>query len=103
METARLKKLFLVDIGEGRCVMHDGYIQLGIFSHSVEKHIEMSNAICGDDPIDWQVTYWMPDPFCIRYKRTNFQKTMKANEGSPKTDNSVGYPNQAETRLNRTV
>ena len=98
-----MKQLFLVDIGDGRCVMHDGYIQLGIFSHSVERHIELSNAICGDNPIYWQVTYWMPDPFCMRYKRSNFQHTMKANEGSAKTDNSADYPNQAENRLNRTV
>ena len=97
------KKLFLVNIEGGKCVMHDGYIQLGFFPHSAERHIELSNAICGDDPIDWQVTYWMPDPFYMRYKRPNYQHTMKVNEGSPKTDNSAGYPNQAETRLNRTL
>lgn len=96
------KQLFLVDIEDGRCVMHDGYIQLGIFSHSVEKHIELSNVICGDEPINWQITYWMPDPFCMRYKRINFQHTMKANEGSPKTDNSSDY-NQPQSRLDRTL
>ena len=31
----------------------------------------------------------MPDPFCIRYKRINYQHTMKANEGSPRTDNAL--------------
>ena len=98
-----MKQLFIVDLENDRCATHDGYIQLGIFSHSAKKHIEMSNAICGDDPIDWQLTYWMPDPFCIRYKRVNFQKTVKANEGSPKTDNSTDYPSQALTRLNRTL
>ena len=97
------KKLFLVDIEECKSIMHDGYIQLGFFPHSAERHIELSNSICGDNPIDWEVTYWMPDPFCNRYKRNSFQQTMKANEGSPKTDNSSDYPNQAETRLNRTV
>ena len=98
-----MKRLFLVDVGDDKCVMHDGYIQLGIFSHSAQRHVEMSNDICGDDPIDWQVTYWMPDPFSDRYKRVNYQHTMKANEGSPKTDNSSDYPNQAQTRLNRTL
>ena len=97
------KKLFLVNVEDGRSIMHDGYIQLGIFSHSAERHIELSNSISGNDPIDWEVTYWLPDPFCIRYKRSNFQKTMKVNEGSPKTDNSANYPNQAENRLNRTL
>ena len=102
MEAERLKQLFIVDIGNGRCLTHDGHIQLGVFKHSVERHLEMSNDLCGGDPIDWQVTYWMPDPFCIRYKRINYQHTMKANEGSPKTDNSSDY-NQPESRLERTL
>ena len=83
-----MKTLYIVDIGNGECVTHDGDIQIGIFDHSVEKHIELSNAICGDNPIDWQVTYWMPDVFINRYKRVSFQKTEKKNEGSPKTDNA---------------
>ena len=96
------KMLFLVDIGNGRCVSHDGYIQIGIFSHSVEKHLEL----CPEQ--EWQVTYWMPDPFCIRYPRPNYQHTMKANEGSPKTDNATDsrprdFPDQATNRLERTL
>lgn len=103
-----MKQLFIVDTGDGRCVTHDGYIQLGIFKHSVEKHLEMSNAVCGSDPIDWQITYWMPDPFHIRYKRANFQHTMKANQGSARTDNATDprprdFPGQAEIRLERTL
>jgi hypothetical protein len=103
-----MKQLFIVDIGNGECVTHDGYIQIGVFDHSVEKHIELSNAICGDNPIDWQVTYWMPDPFCIRYKRASFQRTEKMNEGSPRTDNATDsrprdFPDQATTRLERTL
>ena len=57
-----LKQLFIVDIGENKCVTHDGYIQIGIFNHSVEKHLELNPVI------DWQVTYWMPDIFTNRYK-----------------------------------
>ena len=96
------KMLFLVDIGNGRCVSHDGYIQIGIFSHSVEKHLELNPEQ------EWQVTYWMPDPFCIRYPRPNYQHTMKANEGSPKTDNATDsrprdFPDQATNRLERTL
>ena len=97
------KQLYLVEIEDGRCIMHDGYIQLGAFPHSAERHIEMSNAISGDNPINWQITYWMPDIWSNRYKRVSFQKTEKMNEGSPKTDNSVGYPSQAQSRLERTV
>ena len=77
-----MKTLYIVDIGNGECVTHDGYIQIGIFNHSVEKHLELNPAI------DWQVTYWMPDVFTNRYKRISFQKTEKKNEGSPKTDNA---------------
>ena len=77
-----MKQLFIVEIGENKCVTHDGYIQIGIFDHSLEKHIELCPTI------DWQVTYWMPDIFMNRYKRVSFQKTEKKNEGSPKTDNA---------------
>ena len=77
-----MKQLFIVSTSENECVTHDGYIQIGIFNHSVEKHLELNPTI------NWQETYWMPDPFCIRYKRINYQHTMKANEGSPRTDNA---------------
>ena len=75
-----MKQLFVVSIGDKSCVTHDGYIQIGIFNHSVEKHLEMNPLI------DRQVTYWMPDPLGLRYKRANFQHTMKANEGSASFD-----------------
>jgi len=77
-----LNTLYICDIGNGKYVTHDGYIQIGIFNHSVEKHIELNPTI------DWQITYWMPDVFINRYKRVSFQKTEKKNEGSPKTDNA---------------
>jgi hypothetical protein len=96
------KMLFLVDTGNGRCVSHDGYIQIGSFSHTVEKHLEL----CPEQ--EWQVTYWMPDPFRIRYPRANYQHTMKANEGSPKTDNATDsrprdFPDQPTERLERAL
>ena len=97
-----LKQLFIVSTSENECVTHDGYIQIGIFNHSVEKHLELNPTI------NWQETYWMPDPFCIRYKRINYQHTMKANEGSPRTDNALDsrprdFPDQATNRLERTL
>jgi len=78
-----MKQLFIVDIGNGRCVTHDGHVPLGSFKHSLEKHLEL----CPEQ--NWQVTYWMPDPLGKRYKRINFQHTMRANEGSPRTDNAL--------------
>jgi methionine aminopeptidase len=76
-----VKTLYICDIGRGKCITHDGYIQLGIMSHNVEKHIELNPTI------NWIVVHWIPDIFANRYKRVTFQKTEKANEGSPKTDN----------------
>ena len=96
------KMMFVVDGGNNTCITHDGYIQLGSFCHSAERHLEL----CPDQ--EWQVTYWMPDPFGIRYPRPNYQHTMKANEGSPRTDNSTDsrprdFPDQAINRLERTL
>ena len=76
------KQLFVTALNENKCLTHDGYIQIGIFNHSVEKHIEINPCI------DWLVVHWYPDVFKNRYKRVAFQKTAKANEGSPKTDNA---------------
>ena len=97
-----MKKLFIVKTGDNSCLTHDGYIQIGVFNHSVEKHLELNSLI------DWQVTYWMPDIFIHRYKRPNYQHTMKANEGSPRTDNATDsrprdFPDQPSERLERTL
>ena len=97
-----LKQLFIVSTSENECVTHDGYIQIGIFNHSVKKHLELNPTI------NWQETYWMPDPFCIRYKRASFQRTEKMNEGSPRTDNALDsrprdFPDQPTERLERTL
>ena len=87
---------FVVDYGD-HLVTHDGNIQLGVFYHSLEDHLRLNPTV------DWQVTYWAPDTFQTRYSRVNYQHHMKANEGSPRTDNSDGYPQQATNRLERTV
>ena len=92
---------FIVDCGD-HLITHDGHVQMGIFRHSLETHLRLN------PDIDWQVTYWMPDTFSIRYKRINFQHTMKANEGSPRTDNALDsrprdFPDQATVRLERTL
>ena len=97
-----MKQLFIVDIGNGECATHDGYIQIGVFSHTVEKHLELNPLV------NWQVTYWMPDIWMNRYKRVSFQKTEKKNEGSPRTDNAGDsrprvFPDHATFRLERTL
>ena len=79
------RKLYITPIDNGRCITHDGYIQLGIHSHDVKRHIELNPTI------DWEVTYWIPDIFKNRYKRVKFQKTEACNAGSPRTDNSGSW------------
>ena len=97
-----MKQLFVVDCGD-HLITHDGHVQMGFFRHSLETHLRMNAET------NWQVTYWMPDPFSVRYKRVNFQHTMKANEGSPKTDNATDsrprdFPGEQETtRLERSL
>ena len=97
-----MKKLFIVKTGDNSCLTPAGHVQMGSFNHSVEKHLEL----CPDQ--DWQVTYWMPDPLGLRYKRVNYQHTVKANEGSPRTENALDrrprdFPDQPTERLERTL
>ena len=63
-----MKTLYIYPHGD-RCITHDGYIQLGIMSHGVERHIELNSDV------NWVIVHWLPDPFSNRYKRLSFQKT----------------------------
>ena len=96
-----MKTLFVVDYGD-HLVTHDGYIQMGVFHHSLEEHLRLNSKV------EWQVTYWVPDTFSMRYKRANYQHHMTANEGSPRTDNASDsrprdFPDQPTNRLERTL
>ena len=103
------KSLFISDRGT-HLITHDGYIQLGIFNHSLEKHKELNPHT------NWVEVYWIPDKFSIRYPRVTWQDTEAVYAGSPKTDNATDcrprdFPQeescrivpQEETRLNRSV
>ena len=102
------RQIFIVPLNENKCLTHDGYIQIGIFNHSMQRHMEINPCI------DWQEVYWFPDIFKDRYKRVKFQRTEACNEGSPKTDNQgMGtvdltsrprdFPDQAQQRLDRAI
>jgi hypothetical protein len=80
METKQIEH-FISDRGD-HLITHDGYIQLGCFTHSLKDHYRLNPTI------EWIETYWIPDNFSKRYKRVSLQKTEKANEGSPRTDNA---------------
>ena len=86
------KEIFLVPLKENKCLTHDGYIQIGIFNHSVERHKELNPCII------WKEVYWYPDIFKNRYKRVKFQRTEACNVGSPKTDNVGCEAAMTETR-----
>jgi hypothetical protein len=79
-----VKTLYLYRLAD-RCISHDGYIQLGIFSHSIERHLELCPTI------NWVETYWLPDVFSFRYKRANFQAHERVNAGKPPTDNRSSW------------
>ena len=98
------KVLYIHRIGD-RCITHDGYIQIGIHSHSVERHIELCSTI------RWVETNWIPDVFGKRYKRATFQAHERVSGGKDYAEcRPRDFPNstacdtiQEENRLSRTV
>ena len=81
-----------------RCITHDGYIQLGVHSHSLERHLELSPSI------NWIETYWLPDVFAHRYKRASFQAHERVSGGKESIEERPrDFPDQPQTRLDRTV
>ena len=60
--------LYLYRLPNGECYSHDGYIQIGIYSHSVETHMKLNPTI------HWVETNWLPDIFTKRY---SFEKDVK--------------------------
>ena len=92
-----MKRLYIYRLGD-QCITHDGYIQIGIHSHSVERHIELCPTI------DWLETYWLPDVFGNRYKRAVFQAHERVSGGKDSIeDRPRDFPYQAQARLNRSV
>ena len=69
-----MRTMYIYRLGD-RCVTHDSYIQLGIHSHTVERHRELN------DTIHWVETNWMPDVFMKRYKRATFQAHERTHGG----------------------
>ena len=94
-----MKTLYIVDTDNGKCITHDGHIQIGIHPHNSARHIELCNEVAdknGFERINWVNVYWKPDVFSIRYKRVTFQRTQACNIGSPRTDNNGGGCNSLE-------
>lgn len=64
------RKLFVVETENG-LITHDGEFQLGFFRMSLEYFL-------GKVGVDYEVTYWLPDPMGKRYKKSNYQKHLKS-------------------------
>lgn len=47
-------------------ITHDGNVQTGIVHMSESDFLRMVQ-------VDYQKTYWVPDPYSIRYKSKSFQ------------------------------
>tara|TARA_Y100000816_G_C26017698_1_gene532322 strand:+ start:796 stop:1074 length:279 start_codon:yes stop_codon:yes gene_type:complete len=80
------------------CITHDGYMQLGIHSHSLERHLELCPSI------NWIETYWLPDIFSKRYKRASFQTHERVSDGKDSIEQRPrDFPDQPQARLDRSV
>jgi hypothetical protein len=62
--------LYYHKVNEKTIITHDGYVQLGIFFMTEEEFLAKVS-------VDYTETYWIPDVFCKRYKRANYQKHLK--------------------------
>ena len=60
--------LYVVRNGPYRVLTHDGHVELGSLSLSLERFLELVQV-----PV--LVVYWKPDPLGKRYPRINYQKT----------------------------
>jgi len=65
--TPRVRTLYVYQ-AEGRLITHDGHVQIGCHKMSMEQFMSYDRG-----HIRYVETYWIPDPFGKRYKRSNFQ------------------------------
>ena len=76
-----------------RCYTHDGHIQLGYHSHSVEEHLRL----CPD--IEWVEVYWLPDVFGKRPKRASFKAHLRVSGGKDAIENRPrDFPDEGGAR-----
>ena len=73
--------IYVCEIGENHLITHDGHIQLGSLHCTLEWYLDNVKV-----PVT--VVYWKPDPFCIRYDRLNYQRTMEI-AGKDALENSL--------------
>ena len=72
--------LYVVEISKDTLITHDGEVQLGFFSMSMDEFLKKVKVDCVE-------TYWLPDIFSNRYKRLNYQKHLNSASIGTKNDN----------------
>ncbi len=72
--------LYVIEVGENKLITHDGEVQLGFYSMSIDQFLKNSKT-------QYIETYWLPDIFSHRYKRNNYQKHLKRASIGTKNDN----------------
>ena len=87
-----MRTLYIYRHGD-RAITHDGYIQCGIHSHSVERHLELNPEI------NWVEVHWVPDVFKKRYKRATFQAHERVSGGKLGAENRPrDFPDEGGSR-----
>lgn len=71
--------LYVVEIEKNKLITHDGNVQLGVISMSLEEFMKKVK-------VDYTITYWIPDTFSQRYKRINYQHHLKSASIGTKDD-----------------
>ncbi|AIX29359.1 hypothetical protein Syn7803US2_248 [Synechococcus phage ACG-2014f] len=90
----RIRTLYVFQ-SDDRLITHDGHVQLGCHNMTMEEFMSFDR-----ENIRYIETYWLPDVFGNRYKRSNFQahQRVSGEKGVLELSN-----NQPENRLDRSV
>ncbi|AIX16770.1 hypothetical protein Syn7803C58_245 [Synechococcus phage ACG-2014f] len=90
----RIRTLYVFQ-SDDRLITHDGHVQLGCHNMTMEKFMSFDR-----ENIRYIETYWLPDVFGNRYKRSNFQahQRVSGEKGVLELSN-----NQPGNRLDRSV
>ncbi|AIX21573.1 hypothetical protein Syn7803C10_244 [Synechococcus phage ACG-2014f] len=90
----RIRTLYVFQ-SEERLITHDGHVQLGCHNMTMEEFMSFDR-----ENIRYIETYWLPDVFGNRYKRSNFQahQRVSGEKGVLELSN-----NQPGNRLDRSV
>ncbi|AIX27602.1 hypothetical protein Syn7803US13_242 [Synechococcus phage ACG-2014f] len=90
----RIRTLYVFQ-SDDRLITHDGHVQLGCHNMTMEEFMSFDR-----ENIRYIETYWLPDVFGNRYKRSNFQahQRVSGEKGVLELSN-----NQPGNRLDRSV